>query len=768
MAPDGNFRKYGLFFSVVGSIIVIAGFSVAMVFLNPLNMIMTPDLPDTPHVPDSPVEPEKPDEPEDNIPTPPETAIEREITNALRTNFGYYSPQKLSFEPQIPLVQTQSNLTNVNFQGLTLSAAEIDQLERYGFVLVDEGYEDIYDIYDSIFDDSPKFITTDLCLHAYHVLYDISLRVLEGRYFASDFQIMLNTLRTDQLILKGIVTEDVVSDCLAKNIAYLSVMLYLLDNTTLIPNEVETLVNTELANIKAGVCAPSAIFGYEEDYTQYKVRGHYTRNAILSAYFKAIMYAGRMGFLLQESGIQHTRMALLLLSSFNTTLSSGKETVWDIWDRIYQPTVFYVGACDDLTPVEYYQIWQGIGAPEEDQLANNTLIETFITLAKNYRKPNINSMIIGDIFEAEGITQGFRLMGQRFIPDSYIFQQLVYDKLPTRFMPKGLDVFSVLGSPRAAFHLQDENQIYLGYDDRISELCKEFANFTDYDWTQNLYWLWLYTLFPLLHPAVEGFPAFMLSDAWSDKALMTAMASWAELRHDTILYAKQSFTVNSMPQIRKGYVEPYPTVYARLGSLVRFMQHGLEDRDLIVEGFSHKLASIADLFDHLAEITIKELENEPLNDSDYEFIHFCGNFISNLANYKDPAADRWVSEVDDRMAIIADVHTDPDSGQVLEVGTGDPFVIYVVVQDYNGSLRLTRGGTFSYYEFEYPMNNRLTDEQWHQILDSDPPPLHEWIQRLFLAQIIKYSNFIHCSRREEILLKQKENKVSSNRRIPLN
>ncbi|MFX1286183.1 MAG: DUF3160 domain-containing protein [Promethearchaeota archaeon] len=737
MAPDGNFRKYGLLFSVVGSIIILFGFGVAIVFFNPLNMSMTPDLPETSYIPDSPGEPEVSDEPENYIPTSPETAIEYEITNALRTNFGYYSPQGLSFEPQIPLVQIHSNLTNVNFQGLTLSNKEIDQIDQYGFALVDEGYEDIYDLYDSDFDYSPKFITTDLCLHAYHVLYDISLRVLEGTYFASDFQIMLETLRNDQLVLKGIVTEDVVSDCLEKNIAYLSVMLYLLDNTTLIPNEVETLVNIELTNIKAGVRALSAIFGYEEDYTQYKVRGHYTRNKILSDYFKAMMYAGRMGFLLQESGIQHTRMALLLLSSFNTTLNSGKETVWDIWDRIYQPTVFYVGTCDDLTPVEYYQIWQGLGAPEGDQLINNTLIETFITLAKNYRKPNINSMIIGDTNEAENITQGFRLLGQRFIPDSYIFQQLVYTKLPTRFMPKGLDVFSVLGSSRAAFHLKDENQTYLGYDDQILKLRKEFANFTDYDWTQNLYWLWLYTLFPLLHPAEKGFPAFMLSDAWSDKALMTAMASWAELRHDTILYAKQSFTVNSIPQIRKGYVEPYPAVYARLSSLVRLMQHGLEDRDLIVEGFSHKLASIANLFDHLVEISIKELENEPLNDSDYNFIHFCGNLISNLANYNDPTAKPLVNEVDDRMAIIADVHTDPNSGQILEVGTGDPFVIYVVVQDHDGNLRLIRGGTFSYYEFEYPMNNRLTDEQWHQILDSDPPPLQEWIQRLFLAHSIK-------------------------------
>ena len=81
------------------------------------------------------------------------------------------------------------------------------------------------------------------------------------------------------------------------------------------------------------------------------------------------------------------------------------------------------------------------------------------------------------------------------------------------------------------------------------------------------------------------------------------------------------------------------------------------------------------------------------------------------------------------MAVIADVHTNPEYGyeEVLEVGVGNPFVIYVVVQDHRGNLRLTKGATFSYYEFIHPMENRLTDEGWQDMLDNDPPQLPEWI-----------------------------------------
>jgi len=659
------------------------------------------------------------------------TASTYQIKETVSTSFGSYSPLHIDITPNIKPTIIGNNLGNVDKQGLEVTPQMKEFLETYGFVIVDEGYEDIYHIYDG--KETPKFITTDLCLHAYHVLYDISLRILEGERFFFDFETMLLALRDAQIALNSTVSEISVQEALNKNIAYLSVMLNLLNETNTIPVEVEALTITELNLMNDSVREYSAIFGYEEDYTQYKVRGHYTRNEILENYFKAMMYAGRMSFLTQsprgdpEMGINHTRMALLLISSFNETISTSN--VWEYWDRIYEPTVFYVGASDDLTAEEYYRIWQNNGAPSGDALSERSLIETIIEEIQSYRKPRINSMFVYDDQEVENVTQGFRLMGQRFIPDSYIFQQLVHDKVDNRFMPTGLDVFSVFGSPRADYFMENENQLYPGYDDQISKLRKEFGNLTDYDWTQNLYWLWLFSLFPLLDPASDGYPGFMLSDAWTDKSLMTASSSWAELRHDTILYAKQSYTVEAVgiPKTYPGYVEPYPEVYARLASLVRLMTNGLSERGLLLGSFALKLTEIAEVFENLQMISIKELENDPLTDQDIGYINSVAIIIERLASYDDPEYEEWVSAADDRMAVIADVHTDSNTEMVLEVGTGNPFVIYVIVQDHRGNLRLARGGTFSYYEFEQPMTERLTDEEWQDMLDNDPPPLPEWM-----------------------------------------
>ncbi len=110
------------------------------------------------------------------------------------------------------------------------------------------------------------------------------------------------------------------------------------------------------------------------------------------------------------------------------------------------------------------------------------------------------------------------------------------------------------------------------------------------------------------------------------------------------------------------------------------------------------------------------------------FINRVGETLGYIASFYDSEIDPYTSEADDRTAVIADVHTDPNTGTVLEVGVGDPYTIYVIVQDSDGNLKLTRGGTFSYYEFTQPMDDRLTDEQWQEMLDTTPPDTPEWMQ----------------------------------------
>lgn len=671
----------------------------------------------------------------------PNSAATTEINEPVKTSFSTYVPEQINYTPSINPIAIAKGLSNVKMQGLNPPKEAIKYLEQYGFALVDEKKSNIYDYYNDA--EVAQFITTDLCLHAFHNLFDMSLRVLEGVYFFEDFYTMLDGLRTAQLDLYNTVSDNLLQDAINRNIAYLTVMLYLMNNSTTIPAQVETMVNSELTKIANGESDYSAIFNYKEDFTQYKPRGHYTRNSILSQYFQAMMYAGRMGFLITDSLVdkavvyQQTRMAIMLTLSFNNTVDS--KQIWDYWKAIYEPTVFYVGKADDLTPEEYYLIWKQIGEPTIDDLADNSTIQAFIDVANEYRPPQINSMFVSDIFNSTSATKGFRLMGQRFIPDSYIFQQLVHNNVLNRLMPTGLDVMSVFGSARAAYFMENESQLYPGYDDQIAKLREWFGGLTEYDWTQNLYWLWLYTLFPLFKAPTKGYPGFMLNTAWLDKELMTALSSWAELRHDTLLYGKQSYTLEKGGEttIPKGYIEPYPELYLRLKSLTLMLKDGLSGYDVLWSDFSHRLTELAEIFGKLAELSIKELENAKLTNEDYDYMRKVGMSISAYTSFDSPDYEQWTNGADKRLALVADVHTDPNTGSVLEVATGNPYTIYVVVQ-YGNTLYLTKGGTFSYYEFTQPMTERLTDEEWQDMLDSNPPTIPTW--QTYNLPIVSASN----------------------------
>jgi len=223
----------------------------------------------------------------------------------------------------------------------------------------------------------------------------------------------------------------------------------------------------------------------------------------------------------------------------------------------------------------------------------------------------------------------------------------------------------------------------------------------------------------------EGYPLFMQSEAWVDKQLSTALASWTELRHDTILYAKQSYTsYRGLPESTKGYVEPVPRLYARLASLCQMMISGLDSRNLLSSLMQEKLQKLHDFLLDLQTISIKELEGITLSDEEYQLIQDSGGILNDIVAL--PTGLEYVSDADDDMAVIADVHTDPNEGEVLEEAVGRPMVILVAVQ-IEGQVVLTRGAVFSYYEFTWPMDDRLTDESWQDMIaQGEVPPLPTW------------------------------------------
>jgi hypothetical protein len=339
-------------------------------------------------------------------------------------------------------------------------------------------------------------------------------------------------------------------------------------------------------------------------------------------------------------------------------------------------------------------------------------------------------------------TKGMRFMGQRFVPDSYIFSQLVFPYMGKltggpcftsyegrRVFPRGLDMISLLGSKRAKAILEAQGDTaYEDYEKQWNKMAELLAQLTPSDWQRNLYWGWLYSLKALLSEYGEGYQTFMKTGAWQDKQLNAALASWTELRHDTILCAKQSYSSAwGYPPDVVGYVEPVPEFYARLLDLNRMTREGLKALQVLDAEAENRLLSLEGILERLLLISIKQLENEPLTNEDYNFIN---DFGEELELTVSGIPDEGLSTV-----LIADVHTDQNSEKALEEAVGYAEIILVAYKVPDGRILMGAGPVFSYYEFKQPMTNRLTDEEWsdklylYDMLRSENYPANWGIER---------------------------------------
>jgi hypothetical protein len=663
------------------------------------------------------------------------------ITEDVPTDFGTYHPYAANFTPMVPRFTVASDFSNVsNYQEMSglFNSKDEDLLQQNHFTVKKSQYQQLFDIYNlCTWDEIPIFVTTDAVLHTYHTLFDRLLAEIEMHYFVNTLNRFTETLINQTTSQLPQTDKTLTTEAAYRNLAFLCVAAKLLNGPeTTIPDTVSALVDSEMVYI-AGYddFHYSPIFGRFSalDYSQFKPRGHYTKNDTLKAYFRTMMWYGWTIFTMEpglfgDLSSRHTLQSLMLVQMLYQLQVEG-QPILDLWKQIYEPTIFFVGKTDDPNIYDYKSIAEQIYGPDfltlsPDSLANQSLLDAFMTEAQKLPEPKIPNWIYGTYIRYKG----FRLMGQRFIPDAYMFAHLIDPYVNSRWMPKGLDIMAILGSKRA-FTLLDslyQETAYQNYTEQISGFNTEYKNKPAAEWAQNLYWNWLYCLMPLLYEKGSGYPYFMQTITWANKEILTALASWAELRHDTILYAKQSMTPSCIPPgPPKSYVEPNPHLYARLASLVNYTRNGLENFGLLNEDFRDKLDLFEPLLLFLRDISIKELENTALTDAEYENIFCFGKAMKDLVSeYPDPQ-NPWHSNADD-MAVVADVHTDSNTNTCLEEGVGYPLEIFVIVNE-GGIARITRGAIFSYYEFTQPIASRLTDEEWRDMLTgSETPSMPQW------------------------------------------
>jgi hypothetical protein len=616
---------------------------------------------------------------------------------------------------------------------LQITAEQEQLLSQNGFVTLRiNGFETLADFYEfALFFGRPIVITTDAVLHTYHVLFDETLKRMEMNEFIGSLNDTISSLlekaEEETQSLAGTPLESASKI----NLMYLEVAHALID-PGFTPSTIEAQQELQLISNHSCV-VESPIFGYKEDYTQYVPRGHYTENEQLKAYFKTMMWFGRMRFALLTGGVinvEQTRAGILL-----TWIATNDTNIYEAWQRIYEITKFFVGASDDVTFEDYLSVLNGKEVTLKKQLYDeNTVADVAQELLNRNRAKILGTYAEtypwlpqeGELQRILNETAGLRFMGQRFIPDSYMFQQLVFPQVGSwafpRLFPKGLDVSAVMGSNLAKQILDETETIYVNYTRQMEKLREEFSSLSVVNWTRNLYWSWLYTANTTLVEIslAPEYPAFMTTQAWGYEKLQTFMGTWTELRHDTILYAKQSVSPiqTISPPSDTAYVEPYPETYRRLIGLINMTINGLTQLQLLQPDINTSLRSFIDVSELFLNASIMELEGKALNESMQQQIRAAAKTISAILSV--------ATEKAQQAAIVADVHTDLNTDKVLEEALGKFNVLVIVYADADGKLYAGAGPVYNYFEFTQPMSQRLTDETWRQMLVTSPQEPPEW------------------------------------------
>lgn len=649
--------------------------------------------------------------------------------------------------------------------------------------------------YDLWYNDLPVFISCDALLQAWHRSYDVMLEELEETYLFNSVQTMLDGMAGQVIAASAEAGDGVLKESVLDADYFLAVARSLLAGTNNPPvpsllgqdaRVAETLADITAEQLKQvddfmGFCRVV-------DFSQFKVRGHYTHSERLGRYFKCVMWLGRIdvpvaggpfnrGCEDRFASPRELGTAVVLWHLLNASANFDR---WTDMERIIQT---FVGVTDSMTFGQLGGLLSGAGIQTLAVVSNLATLENLQAEiasgelgVQNIRSDWFAQPLGGAARYA--LPQAFTVFGQKFVPDSWAFSQTVFNSIlwaengATNYVPRrvpgALDVaFSILANDQVVPELVAQMKRTFLDPDRPHALrfrdgfpyqhnlaaVRAVMDFQEPDaWDSNIYMSWLACLRELSAPTLDSkYPEAMRTRPWAMKTLNTQLASWTQLRHDTILYVKQSYTGGDTCVYPTGFVEPRVEFWKHLraaatrvadeiaslpyvGTYPDWTTNSISMATIQSNQVTH-LRRFADTLGTLQSLAVKELAQQPFSTDDERFVD--GLIGDRQRGYGGPPRYngwypglfyRTIYWTDDDFhqtygagafdALVADVHTDPpckdcgDPGSVLHEAVGGVNLLMIAVDNRPGRF-ICAGPVLSHYELEVIGEpRRLNDEEW--------------------------------------------------------
>ncbi len=496
-------------------------------------------------------------------------------------------------------------------------------------------FEDIYH------KDLPVYISSDAILHAFHASYDKILKNTELHVLIDKLDKLLTTLQNNFPALKSKVSTQDDLDIMLKDLdVYLTVAKKLLKSDAS-PDYTEnsSVIDGLISDIESEEFVTRPLFSETErkiDFSQFKPRGHYDDENYpqLANYFKTMMWFGKIELYLIAPNamvkvpLEDVQRQIIISALFSEliTLSNSRE----LFDEIEFIIKTFVGEQDNVTLPDLEEVLNEANITSIDMLHDTLKVREFqnVLKTKSYSGQKILSQIlIHDPFSPEEIepASAFMPFGQRFVIDSYVTGSVVYDKVKAkRMLPSTLDILFALGNDASAQLLKDELETY-NYSKQLAGLRYLIDSYNFDFWDSSIYNLWLNSIRSLNPPEDRtALPPFMQTAAWWQQKMNSQLSSWTELRHDNLLYAKQSYTGGATCSYPFSYVEPVPDFFNSIKTLANNTNEKLNSissfDEWTKESFNIYFTRLSNVADTLSIIAQKELDKIPLDEYEQLFL----------------------------------------------------------------------------------------------------------------------------------------------------
>ena len=464
--------------------------------------------------------------------------------------------------------------------------------------------------------------------------------------------------------------------------------------------------NKEVVNINNGIDVFCEITGDNYSYSNLKPRGHYVSSPEMKKYFRAFQYFTTIFKNKQELLIELNQLPV------NITIHAEK------WIKSY--TGF-------ISPSRSPLVWSKLPqqAPTYCQYPQKEF--TLFPLSWGFDNEVLNSTIYHSNYPAE-----YQVVG--------------------RLLSSGIDLASCLGNSFAEDLLASDYQKYPQLKKVIDNLKTNFKNNSkDTNYNKNLYQNWINAIATQWADSIPSPNGMADREIWHTKRLQTGLATWATLRHATVLVNERSVAEcgeggfeEILMRAPRGYVEPDPNTFGAIANLfdialsyvsktiaskpdiedIESSETEKAEKKSLYNGIISRLKEAASEARAFQVMAAKEQKGIPLTNSENEKILFVSRtgehlfLVFNSLSNKD-----YALSTPDPIAKIVDISGDGIISPFLMSAVGNGMEWNYVVP-YFGRHQIVKGSIYSYYEFKSDI--LINDNEWREKVTKQE--FLEWIK----------------------------------------